>query len=428
VLYIDSHVRVYNGEQTKLPRHYVARQRLCLRATTDYWVNAMDGQPFFVVNQVVDPGLIRVIENDILPRLDRDVPGQPSAAALATDPLLHRFTVVFDREGYSPEFLRRMKSVRVACLSYPKFPSEDWPVEEFFTRAVKLPTGEEVEMKLAERGTRLSNGLWLREIRKLTRRGHQSSVLATDYRSDFVPLAAAMFARWSQENFFKYAREHYSLDRLADYQTEAISDPIQVVNPAYRKLDGQVRSCTGKLHRVLAQFGALTIEQSIEPEQIEPVVRNKALLQEEIELLQAEGQTLKDNRKATPRHIDAKDLPEEERFRQLSTHSKHFIDTIKIIAYRAETSMANVLRETMSHSDEARCLLRALYTTEVDLLPNHEQKTLTVRLHHLAQRTSDEVIRKLCDELNGTETLFPRTDLRLIFELGTAQNLRDQVI
>jgi len=96
--------------------------------------------------------------------------------------------------------------------------------------------------------------------------------------------------------------------------------------------------------------------------------------------------------------------------------------------YRAETSMANVLRETLSHSDEARCLLRALYTTEVDLLPNHKQKTLIVRLHHLAQRASDEVIRRLCDELNATETLFPRTDLRLIFELGTAQNLRDQVV
>ena len=46
ILYIDGHVRVYNGQQTKLPRHHVARQKLCLRATTDYWVNAMDGQPF----------------------------------------------------------------------------------------------------------------------------------------------------------------------------------------------------------------------------------------------------------------------------------------------------------------------------------------------------------------------------------------------
>jgi hypothetical protein len=49
-----------------------------------------------------------------------------------------------------------------------------------------------------------------------------------------------------------------------------------------------VRSCTGKLTRVLAQFGALNIEQGIEPEQVEPVVRKKAALQEEIEQLQAE--------------------------------------------------------------------------------------------------------------------------------------------
>ena len=32
VLYIDGHVRVYNGHQTELPRHYVSRQKLCLRA------------------------------------------------------------------------------------------------------------------------------------------------------------------------------------------------------------------------------------------------------------------------------------------------------------------------------------------------------------------------------------------------------------
>ena len=74
VLYIDGHVRVYNGQQTQLPKHHVARQKLCLRATTDYWVNAMDGQPFMVVNKAVDPGMIKVIENDILPELEARVP------------------------------------------------------------------------------------------------------------------------------------------------------------------------------------------------------------------------------------------------------------------------------------------------------------------------------------------------------------------
>jgi hypothetical protein len=41
VLYVDGHVR----------KHYVAHERLCLSATVDYWGNAMDGKPFFVVSQ-----------------------------------------------------------------------------------------------------------------------------------------------------------------------------------------------------------------------------------------------------------------------------------------------------------------------------------------------------------------------------------------
>lgn len=147
-------------------------------------------------------------------------------------------------------------------------------------------------------------------------------------------------------------------------------------------------------------------------------MRKKAALQEQIEQLQGEVKTLKDTRKATAHHIPLKDLPEPQRFRQLSTHSKHLIDTIKMIAYRAETAMANVLCESLSHPDETRSLLRALYATEADLLPDYQQRTLTVRLHHMANEYSNKAIRKLCDQLNATETLFPRTDLRLVLKLG----------
>jgi len=419
VLYVDGHVRVYNGSQTQLPRHYVARQRLCLRATTDYWVNAMDGQPFFVVNQVVDPGLIQVIEREIVPRLEQRLPLQAGRHALDADPLRHRFTLVFDREGYSPEFLRRMKAQRIACLTYHKFPGEPWPEEEFAAAALPLPSGEAVTMKLAERGTCLSNGLWVRELRKCSERGHQTAILCTDYRSEVAPLAVAMFARWSQENFFKYAREHFGLDRLVDYRTEAISDPLRVVNPDYRHLDGQVRSVTGKLSRRLANFAAMTLEEPIEPKHVEPFVRRKAALHEQIETLQQELAALKAKRKETPHHITVDALPEEARFRQLSTQSKHLVDTLKMIAYRAETAMANSLREHLKRPDEVRRLLRALYTTEADLLPDPEAGTLTVRLHHAANAATDQVIEKLCEELNATETIFPRTNLRLVLKLGS---------
>lgn len=427
-LYIDGHVRVYNGYQTKLPRHYVARQKLCLRATSDYWVNAMDGQPFFVVHQAVDPGMIKVIEQEILPRLEQDVPHQPSKAELATDPLCHRFILVFDREGYSPAFLARMKAQRIACITYHKYPGADWSEEEFHPCTVEMPNGQKVEMKLAERGSCLSNKLWVREIRKLTHRGHQTAIIATDYRSLPVPLAVAMFSRWSQENFFKYAREHYSLDRLVDYRTEAISDPLQVVNPDHRRLDGQVRSCTGKLSRRLAQFGAMNMEEAIDPKPVESFLQRKADLQEEIEHLQKETQMLKEERKGTARHITLDELSEEERFAKLSTPSKHLLDTIKMIAYRAETAMANLLRETMSHPDEARSLLRALYQSDADLLPDHKEGILTVRLHHMANRCSDVAIQKLCHELNATKTQFPGTGLRLVLELGSNLNPGDQVI
>ena len=417
LLYVDAHVRVYHGSQTQLPRHYVARQKLCLRATTDYWVNAMDGQPFFVLNQAVDPGLLKVLEHEIVPRLEQEIPNQPTPEQLAADERLHRFTVVFDREGYSPDFLLKMKARRIACLTYHKYPNEDWSPEEFHPCSVTLASGVQVEMRLAERGSFLGGKGWVPEIRKQTEGGHQTSILATDYRSDLAPIAAAMFARWSQENFFKYMREHYGLDRLVDYATEEIPDTTEVVNPEYRQLDGQVRSKQGLLNRRLAAFSAMTLKGEIKPGRVAAFEQKKAALQEEIEALQQALDELKRQRKAVKHHITIAELPEKARFKQLSTQSKHLVDTIKMVAYRAETAMVQMAREKMSRDDDARSLLRALYNAEVDLLPDDKAGTLTVRVHHLANRSADEVIRHLCAELNMTETIFPGTTLRLVYEL-----------
>ena len=105
-LHVDGHTRVYHGQLTELPRRYVARQRLCLRGTTDYWVNAMDGQPFFVVSQAADPGLLKVLEEQIVPRLLQEVPRQPTAEELAADPRRCRFTLIFDRARLCARFFR----------------------------------------------------------------------------------------------------------------------------------------------------------------------------------------------------------------------------------------------------------------------------------------------------------------------------------
>ena len=67
-----------------------------------------------------------------------------------------------------------------------------------------------------------------------------------------------------------------------------------------------------------------------------------------------------------------------------------------------------------------RALLRQIYDTEVDLTPDLAAKTLTVHLHHLTQAAHDAAVRYLCDELTATETVFPGTDLRLVYTLGSS--------
>jgi hypothetical protein len=421
VFYVDGHVRVYHGDLTPLPHHYVARERLCLRATTDYWINAMDGQPFVFVNKEVDPGLLATLRNDLAPWLEVNAPASAELQLRMRDnPRQHRFTLVFDREAYSPEFFAEMKARRIAILSYHKYPGEDWPVEEFVDSSVRLASGEEVTMKLAERGTMLSDRLWVREVRKLSESGHQTSILSTNYQADYTLLAVSMFARWSQENFYKYMRQHYGLDRLAEYGTEPVPDPIRTVNPAWRRLDAQVRAQAEKRRRQLALFGALDLSGLAEKE-VEDYQQKKGRLREVVEDLDRQLEQLKAQRKETPHHIPVKDLPESERFSRLLTERKHFIDTIKLIAYRAETSMASLLRDELSRADDARALLRQIYDTEVDLIPDIENKTLTVRLHHLTQRAHDEAVHYLCDQLNATATIFPDTELRLVYQLGAPQ-------
>jgi hypothetical protein len=420
MFYVDGHVRVYHGELAKLPRHYVARQKLYLRATVDYWINALDGQPFFYVNQEIDHGLVQALENDIVPWLETHAPISPEhQQRMDHDALMPRFTVVFDREGYSPDLFEALQKRRIAVLSYHRYPGENWEAREFEPKVVTLANGESVQMNLAERGTQLPKGLWIREVRKLTAGGEQISLVSTHGGLEAEALAAALFARWSQENFFRYMRQNYALDRLVEFGAEDISDTEVTVNPAWQVLNRDVRKQHEELQKARAQFAAASLTDPVSDAAITRFALAQGQQQETIEERQRRLEELKKQRKATPHHIPVKDLPEDVRFTRLLPERKHFIDTVKMISYRAETSMVGILRENMSRGDDARALLRQIYDTECDLIPDLQAGTLTVILHHLTQAAHDQVLRHLCDQLNETETVFPDTQLRLFFKVGS---------
>ena len=411
LFYVDGHVRVYHGGLGPLPRLYVARQKLLLRGTTDYWVNGLGGEPFFVVTQTIHAGLIAALREQVIPRLLADAP----QALPQADPQALRFTIIFDREGFSPKFFAELSQQRIGFLTYHKYPGENWPSEEFSVQSIRLPTGEVVERSLAERGTALSNGLWVREVRERSSNGGQSSILSNHRRLDLTQIAVWMPARWSQENFLKYMREHFGLDRLIEHGTQPLPETTVVVNPAHRRVDQQIRRERARLQRLEAQFGAHTLPPQATPEQMQSFEQEGGQLREKIQGQTAVLENLKKQRQETPRKVPLKELPEAERYRQLCPESKHFIDTIKMIAYRAESALAGELREHLQREDDARALLRRLFVTPANLRPNYDQNILLVELHRLGSPLQDAAVAKLCEELTATETKFPTTDLKLIY-------------
>jgi hypothetical protein len=430
-LYIDGHVRLYHGSLTALPKRYVARQRLCLRGTTDYWVNDVLGQPFFAVERPIDHGLLEALKSDIVPRLLHEVPGQPTEAELEADRYRSRFVILFDREGYSPQFFKAMwQTHRIACITYHKYPKDDWPTAEFEEIETTLPGGERVALKLAERGTWIGgqkSGLWVREVRKLTASGHQVSLISTAFGESAAADSARLFSRWSQENFFHYMMEHFAIDLLSEYGTEEIPETKRpVVNPRWRELDRQKRSVKSKLTGRQARFAALTLHPESDQSAQAKWEKRKAELLEEIEQLEHELTAIDNQLKTTPSHLDWDKLPEHEKFQRLAPSRKQLVDAVKMIAYRAETAMASIVREELARTDDARSLLRDLFCSEADLSPDPGNGVLEVQVHPMSNPRSNRAIAHLLEHLNATEFAYPGTSLRLVYSIAgqaATQNL-----
>jgi len=91
-------------------------------------------------------------------------------------------------------------------------------------------------------------------------------------------------------------------------------------------------------------FAEIQLAQELEPEQVQAYQLSKGQLQQAIEKRCQDIEQLKTQRKGVSKYILVKDLPEQDRFQQLRTEKKHFLDTIKLIAYRAETALAELAR------------------------------------------------------------------------------------
>ena len=419
IYYIDGHVQVYHGHLANLGKKHVSRQKLCLPGMVDFWVNNADGLPYFYVTGQVNEKLQEMITTQLVPKLLELTDGRVRQEDIDADQTLPRFTLVFDREAYSPAFFKHLwESFRISVITYRKNVTDQWDEEDF--TVYDIDTDLETTMELCEKQVEL-NGVALREVRRLTDTGHQTSVITTNYKMSTALIALYMFSRWSQENFFRYMRQEYDIDRIIQYGVDELDNNIMVVNREYSNITYRLKKLRERIARRQAKLYAL-VEQNIagEMEQTGKNIEKQLFFRKEIESLEAEEQELLAERAQHPYKISIGKMPEHTRYNKLKTESKHLQNIIKIICYRAESAIANLLASYYrKSSNEIRALVKSIIFAKADLYPNYQTNTLTVRLNSLATPRDNLAVREICQTINDYEAVFPGTNLKLVYKTET---------
>jgi len=70
---------------------------------------------------------------------------------------------------------------------------------------------------------------------------------------------------------------------------------------------------------------------------------------------------------------------------------------------------------------EARAILRNLFNNEADIIPDDDAGTLRVVIHGAANPVTARTLLELLELHNQTETIYPGTNLTMIFESATSK-------
>ena len=233
-----------------------------------------------------------------------------------------------------------------------------------------------------------------------------------------VILAVLMFARWCQENFFKYITESFGIDSITSYVKRNLPDTSQIINPAYRELQNQQKQMATIITKQKMKYAEISLsENDLSDKQMKKHITKKAAIIQEIEALQKKRADIIAQMKATDKKIAFGEVYENKALETSINEQKFFLDTIKIIAYRAETALANLIKRKMAVPERARSLIRTIYQSDADIKVDNENKIIHVNIHRSNHWADDQVIDFLCKQLNQTQTVFPDSNLMIKFSL-----------
>jgi hypothetical protein len=257
------------------------------------------------------------------------------------------------------------------------------------------------------------SGPWRRLVVR-TKDGHQTPVLTSLTALPAARIACLLFARWRQENFFKYSKEHHGLDQLLGYAWAEADGTRLVPNPERQQVERELKTKRQELAQREAALGQVLLDEpggsgrtgdGIKIAQGGAVGRLRALEQAIAQL--------EDRRAGLPKQVP---LAEAGPRAVLRLEQKAIIDRIKMTAYNAEEWLLDLLIRHYRNPHDVRDLLRAFAQLSGDLHTTSSGVVITldapdIPLHRRA-------LRGLCTDLNQIGATYPGTSLPVTYAVA----------
>ncbi|MPY85858.1 MAG: hypothetical protein GEV00_21835, partial [Actinophytocola sp.] len=285
-----------------------------------------------------------------------------------------RVTLIFDRGGWSPKAFKTIIDGGFDLITYRKGDFDPLPADKFGEHTFTDPTtGGEYTYLLGETTVVFDCGkkkgtLSLRQIHKQAADGTQIPVVTSREDLAAAEVCWRLSGRWRQENYFRYARQHFALDALDSYADVADDGDRLVPNPAKADAKNQVTAAT---HALVEANAAVTaaIDAAAATLSRPGKTRSVDIDRSAINAVETACTHLAQARAASrdvPSHVPLRQIRPQARLlhdeRKLITHA------IRMAAYNAETTLARMLRPHYARADdEARALLREAITLSGDL-------------------------------------------------------------
>ncbi len=422
VLYVDGHVRAYQGTR-KIAKTHVPRLKFPAPATVETWVADAAGDPLLVVMAQPAASLAAEIRRLI-----------PQLRAILGDG--RRVLVGFDRGGWSPTLFADLDEAGFDTLTWRKGATADIDERDFAEHShtdehgrvrTWLLADTEVSLDIAE-GPRTGEAFAMRQISLHDRaRSRQMHILTTRRDLTAAEIRYRMGSRWRQENHYRYSRIHFDLDSHDTYQA-GDDDPTRMVrNPAKKPAYQQVEKARRALHSAQNVADRDLLAASSPPAGTTTVLTNTM-----INTINADVHTAQSalNAALSAHQAIAARLPLAEvnpGQQVLNTETKLIHHAIRIAAYNTAQSLARTIITNTSYTradDEAHTLIHTALAGSGDIIPDPETHTLHIQLDPLPAPRHTAAIDELCHALNDTNTIYPGTDLTLRYSIKSHRSPR----